>query len=365
MINLIYRIISRLEKNASVDGKSLSFYRIVFGVLLLVFFLPSWSWVGGIPPSFFNPNIFSFAYLTGGYLPAIVYETADIIAIILIVMITLGIRARMALIGMFFISAIMYSYSYSFGKIDHNTSFLIFAYLLLALTNCGHEVALLKDKKLSEKTQSLAILIIALMICFGFFTAGISKFIRWVDFDLSTSGFLYWFNGQYFLANEPKMFLQAYVFDIPLIVLEIMDSVASIFEISGIFFLLKSKRTWYIFLLLANIFHLSTLLILNIDFSLNLLTYGIFMVTPMFYSWQFEAKKGKGLTKWFVGIISLIALIKIIATLYQVEHPLLNYWSNDLETQNYMSLVFWVISIGLQMYILRKWNMHGLKEGQR
>ena len=209
-----------------------------FGLLLLLYFLPSWAWIGAIPPAFFDPNILSLSNLSNGYLPGFIYKIADITGIVLGVMITLGIRTRIALIFMFTLCTFFYSYTYSLGKIDHDTSFLIFTFLILAFTNSGSHKALLKDKKVSIKTQSLAISILAIMICFGFFTSGISKFINWIDFDLSTSGFLFWFNNGYFLENS-NMFLAPYVFDIPILVLEFMDYFAAIFEISAFIFLLN------------------------------------------------------------------------------------------------------------------------------
>ncbi|MCO4822649.1 MAG: hypothetical protein KC469_11310 [Flavobacteriaceae bacterium] len=350
----------RIEASTNVSKNSLPYFRVIFGSLMLLYFLPSWSWINDIPPAFFDPQVVSLAYLFNGILPDFFYISADITVIVLFVLIILGIRTRIALITMFILSAFFYSFTYSFGKIDHNTSFLIFTYLVLAFTNSGTDLAILKDKKLSKKTESLALILLSLIICFGFFSAGISKFIRWIDFDLSTSGFLSWFNTGYFLGDS-EMLLAPYVFNIPVFILEILDYITPLFELSAVMFLLNGKKSWFIFLLIACIFHISTLLLLNIDFTLNILTYSIFLLTPLFNRCNFQSKKYHLRIRIFVYFILLIALIKIALVIIDEQVPFSNFLSISQNTTNYINLFLWIMTIGLSSYILKNPKSFGLK----
>ena len=98
--NHISQLYEKFEETTSVKDISLSYYRILFGLLLLLYFLHSWTCLGVIPPAFFYPNILILSNLSNGYLPGFIYKIADITGIVLGVMITLGIRARIALIFM-------------------------------------------------------------------------------------------------------------------------------------------------------------------------------------------------------------------------------------------------------------------------
>ncbi|WP_146191773.1 hypothetical protein [Algibacter marinivivus] len=357
--NRLLLLSSKVEKATNVPTTNLAYYRVFFGLLLLLYFTPSWTWISDIPPAFFSPRIFSFAYLGDGYLPPYTYKAADISAIILIAMITLGIRTRLALIAMFILNSVFFSYSYSFGKIDHNTTFLIFTYLLLAFTNSGSEIALLKDKKISTEMQNISIAIIAIMICFGFFSAGISKFFRWIDFDLSTSGFLFWFNLEYFIGNS-KMFLADKIFYMPIIVIECMDYCAAIFEVSALFFLLKGKKSWFIFLIISCVFHLSTLIFINIDFTLNVLTYGIFLFTPFFKNYSLPIKKHKIFKKILIYFVLLFTFIKIFLIVKTNQASITYDLGLTTETKNYINLFLWLFTILISFYILKKPIKFGL-----
>lgn len=328
-----------------VKTDHLAYYRVVFGILLLCYFLPSWSWLADTPPALFTPYFFSFANLTDNHLPNLVYFIADILAILFILMITLGIRAKVAFYGMFVLSSICYSYYYSFGKIDHHTTILIFTYLIFARTNAGTKFALFKDAKIATATQNNAIALLAIFICFGFFSAGFPKLLKWIDFDLNSSGILTWFYPSYFLEKN-QMFLAPYVFKLPAILLECMDYVAAIFEISGLFFLLKGKKYWVFFLSTACVFHLANLLLLNIDFSLNLLAYGIFISAPILY--EIFQKYHTFFLKYknfIIAFLSAIALVRLLFIISDISWMFSSYDSVNFILKNYINLLLWVFAI--------------------
>ncbi|MGI9551688.1 MAG: hypothetical protein ACR2MT_10840, partial [Aurantibacter sp.] len=150
---ILGRFFRRVEMATYVSTAQLACFRIFFGALMLLYFLPSWSWLKNVPPAFFNPGILSFAYLTDNFLPSFVYVSLDITVVILLLFITLGVHTRKCLLLMYVISGILFSYSFSLGKIDHYTNLFLFTYPVLAFTNSGTRFALIRDKLLRQGIQ--------------------------------------------------------------------------------------------------------------------------------------------------------------------------------------------------------------------
>jgi len=317
-----------------------------------------------VPPAFFNPFVFSLANLSDGHLPSYMYILADSLAILFSLFIVIGLYTRFALFGMFMLNSIFYSYYYSFGKIDHHTTILIFAFLTLAFTNMGTIMAMRKDKSLSMETQKNALAILAIIVCFGFFSGGFPKLLKWVDFDLNTSGFLFWFYPGYLLSHN-QAFLSSYVFQIPSFLLECMDYAAALFETSAFIFLFRGKRSWLIYLMLACIFHLANQLILNIDFTLNVLTYGVFLVAPIIH---LTIQKTKSFIRplFAIGLVILIAIAKLIFVLIDESFQFLNYDSIDTSIKNWINLIIWIFTIACSLHIIQKLKQLTIKSvGER
>lgn len=351
--DILGRGLDRIKLNTTLSTDQLALYRIFFGAALLLYFSPTWTWLADTPPALFDPYLFSFAYLTDNHLPNYVYRSADVLTVLLSLMITLGIRAKIAFFGMFGLYSVLLSYYYSFGKIDHHTTLLLVTLIVFGFTNSGSRFAMVKDKKTAPSKQATALAILALCICFGFFSAGLPKLTRWIDFDLNSSGFLFWYYPAYFLEKN-QMFLAPYVSQLPWIVLEAMDYIAVLFEISGVVFLLLGKRTWIFFLTTACVFHLANLLLLNIDFTMNLLAYGPFLLVPAL---SFFFKKLHGLLKRFKRMFILLfislALLKIVLPFLGFQGVFLNYESIDIPSRNYLNLSLWIVAIACGWYALR------------
>ncbi|WP_394749082.1 hypothetical protein [Spongiimicrobium salis] len=347
------RIFERIEQATAVSTEQLACFRVFFGLLMLVYFLPSWSWLNDVPPAFFNPRIFSFAYLTDGYLPDIIYLLCDILAIILLVCITLGIFTRKALLAMFVLSSILFSYALSFGKIDHYTNLFLIAYPALAFTNSGTRFALKKDKELSSATQARVLALLGIAIAFGFFTAGIPKLLYWVDFDLSSSGFLFWFYGV-FLKDQHQYLLSPYVFKLPYYVFEAMDYLAAIFEVVGFFFLYKGRKFWRMYLTIACTFHFLNLLTLNYGFTLNSLCFGIFIVAPVLALLYRKYNSFlQQYANYFILTILGIALLKTVFLLWNNTGFRYHGYGPLLHLEHMVDLFLWSLTIFCGVYLLR------------
>lgn len=318
------KFFQRIKASVAVDAKALACFRIFFGLSMLTIFLPSWSWLSDVPPGFFRPRPLSIAYLTDGHLPQGLYLFFDVFVILLFVFLIIGFYTRATLISLFVLSSILYSFSYTFDKIDHYTTILMFTYFCMIFTNAGTNFAIRKDKALAVNMQSRALALLALIICFGMFTAGFPKLINWVDFDLSTSGFLHWFYPGYFNVENNKL-LTPYIFGAPPVLFELADYTAAIFEVSGIYFLWKGKKHWVFYLLIATFFHLANLLVLNIDFTQNVLCYAIFIVPTLFYTHYMKfASPWNRYYKAAIGLATLMALFKILKVLIGFDIEVFN-----------------------------------------
>lgn len=351
--NGLERFFERIKATVSVTNEALGCFRIFFGLSMLTIFLPTWSWLGDVPPAFYKPRLLSFAYLTDGHLPQAVYMFFDVFVILLFVSLILGYFTRATLITLFIISSVLYSFSYTFDKIDHYTTILMFTYLCMAFTNSGTNFSLRRDKEVSSGLQSMALASLAIVISFGMFTAGFPKFVNWVDFDLTTSGFLHWFYPGYFDVENNKL-LTPYVFGMPPIVFEIADYTAAIFEITGILFLWKGKKQWVFYMLVATVFHLANLFVLNIDFTQNVLCYAIFILPTLFY-----VHYKKNTTAWNqyykigIGIVIGIATFKVLNVLFDFNIGIFRSFYFTSAVSTLLSIL--IIFSGM-LFIGKPWN---------
>jgi hypothetical protein len=194
-----------------------------------------------------------------------------LVRIWLVVLITIGVETRFCTIVLCLLTFVSSNFVYSFGKINHDI--LLWAVTLcLAFTAWGVPYTLVPDRRVNPKTAERALATAGILIAFGMFTAGFGKALRWINFDLSSSGFLSWFYPGYFLLDR-KPLLAPLVFSAPPQLLKILDYAAVAFELSPFFFLLAGRAAWRVWLLIATCFHLANALVLNIPFLHQVLVY--------------------------------------------------------------------------------------------
>ncbi|GAB3006271.1 hypothetical protein GCM10027284_25230 [Cyclobacterium sediminis] len=287
----------RITKITAINEKHLSFYRVFFGIVTLVYFRPKFSWISSVPDSLFLPKPFNIANLFGGFPPPIYFEITDYLIIIFLVATIIGFCSRVALLGLFLLTIINNGFGYSLGKIDHYI-FESIIFLVFAFTNSSAYYSIRPDKKI--KVHSKTLMLFGISVIFGYFTAGLQKAYHWIDFDLTTSGFLRWVYDLYFPATQKPLLAEFFLSANPFLT-EIIDYSGVLFELSGILFLLYSKLSWRIYLIFASFFHLANALILNIPFTIHFLIFGIWLLS----SFLFKYKKATflfGLAYFFKGI---------------------------------------------------------------
>jgi hypothetical protein len=197
------------------------------------------------------------------------------------VLITIGIRTRACTIVLCLLTFISTSFVYSFGKIDHDILLWVVA-LCLAFTDWGVPYALVPDRRVNPDVAARALATAGVLIAFGMFTSGAVKALHWINFDLSTSGFANWFYRPYFTLDRTFL-LAPIVLKIPPELFKIVDYAGVAFELSAFFFLFTGRVGWRVWLLVAVIFHLANLLLLNIDFYFHALVYLPFVALVRFF----------------------------------------------------------------------------------
>lgn len=330
---------SRIFNTTQLDIKSLCAFRIIFGLFFLFVNTPNFAWIASVPKALFSPPPLCLSNLFNSFPNTVLFQSIDIIILLGLISITLGIKARIG--SIFFLAACLLglSFQYSFGKVDHEN--LIYALLLcMTFSNWGCDLALWPDKALKTEWTNMALAVLSVFICFAMFTAGAGKALAWVDFDLSTNGFLGW--SQRGISDQGRNYLlSTYVASFPPLLLESMDYAAVIFELSPIFFLLHSKRAWRLWLLIACFFHLGNTLFLNIPFMSQSLLYLIFVD----FSWLY-----KKITKFFSVnklkpvIFSCVAIIFALRITFYFLQPSPLYGESYSAKVN-MGLVVWIIAI--------------------
>lgn len=268
----------RVVRATAVPEEQLGVVRVVLGVFLGFFYLPTFSWLANVPDAFFSPPPLSIAAFFNGFTGGVFLHILDIILVLSIMCLTLGIKSRWA--GALYTLSFLIgsSFEFSLGAVSH--VFLLPAVIFcLSFSNWGVHYALVPDK-VYKNIGGLGLPLVGILVAFAFFTAGILKLFVWMDFDLGTTGFLNWFYSGYFNFGRSQL-LTDWVFNFPALLLEIMDYAVIIFEISAIVFLLMGKRYWVIWLIIACFFHLGTTLLLNIHFIQHVPIYMIFLLPPV------------------------------------------------------------------------------------
>lgn len=344
------RLWGKAEDASENDDLSLSMVRILYGLFIVLFATPSFSWIGKVPQSLFLPPFLSLGIFFDGF-PSYPWLLAiDISLIICTICLVLGIKARYAGILFFLLYIIGSSFQFSFGKIDHLIMFPVFI-LGLSWTNWGVNYALIPDKKVSTHMQRRVLAILAVLLCFGMFTAGYEKALHWIDFDLEQGGFLAWFYPGFF-DIERKYLLAPFVLLVPPQTFELFDYIAVIFELSPILALLAGRQWWQLWLLVASIFHLSNTLLLNIAFIVHAPVYLSFIPISSFVKTaQIQWSKAQ-ITLFISTITAIIAIHHLFHfstsnSIKSLKIYALPFFESGRELSLYLGLLVWVVTVCL------------------
>ena len=270
----------RLKSVGRIDVESLCIFRVMFGLFTILLFWRRYAWLGAVPDAFFKPPIFSLAALFNSFPPAAFCQFIDIAVGICTLTLTLGCLTRISTVLLLLLLLIGNSFYFSLGFINHEILYLC-VLLVMCFQDWGRMFsvdALLQGRTATAETTrpmtSLWLLII--LIAFGFFTSGYGKAFSWIDFDLTTSGFLAWFYDGYFTLGRNQLLAPLVLKIHAPLLWELLDISAVVFEL-GFLVAMWTRRSWYAWLTIACFFHLANCLLLNISFTANAVAYMAFV----------------------------------------------------------------------------------------
>lgn len=275
------RFWDRIALTVEVPDTSLAVLRWIVGLYLLLFDTPYYSWIDRSPTAFFNPPIPSLSYIVGGFPPKPFFLILDLVALTALCSMTIGYRTRTSTLILLVTRVVGTNFEYSFGKIDHEILLIVLLSCML-IADWGRPRQRRYDRPSDAAGNDTASLrtvqansILALALAFGFLTAGIPKLQNWVNADLSSSGILSWYYPNLFTLGRSHL-LAGLVPGVPRVLLKIGDWAAALLEVSAFIALIGGRLSWRIFLILASIFHIVNILVLNIDFTTQALIYLVF-----------------------------------------------------------------------------------------
>jgi predicted DCC family thiol-disulfide oxidoreductase YuxK len=299
---------------ATAEGLALS--RIFFAGFFLLTGIPTFSWISRNPPAFFYPPSLSIANLFATFPSTFVTHTLDLVICVLLIFVLVGFKTKASSILLSAAWIFGNSFRYSFGLIDH-TILSVITPAVMAFSGWGEAYSI--DAKARTGAPRLAawpLTLMALLLGFGFFSAGFPKLLVWADFDLTTQGARSWLvTGWYRLGRRRLLAPLAMSIHNPL-VWEGMDLMAVTFETSFIFSLAR-RGLFRAYLFIAVVFHLINLLMLNIGFIT------IFPLYVVFAPWErivprLPARVGRAADR-LASVKGLIVLLVLFLPLYLFE----------------------------------------------
>lgn len=252
----------------------LGIYRIIYALCAL-FTAPDITWLARQPDFLFHAppgplRLFSaFPSIT----TLIALEVLRSVALILL---GLGLWTKAVSLFTAVILVITYGLTYCMGNIDHNILVIIVP-LVLAFAHWGDRFSLdaLRHRRAPIPQQQWPLRLLAIMIGWAWFGAALTKLLTgWLS--LSSEAARGYFVVKYLTVGRQFGLADVIaVHDWP-VAWEALDWVTVFFEFS-ILFAVPWWRAFRITLAIATIFHLSVLLIMNIDFNHAVIAYGAFV----------------------------------------------------------------------------------------
>ena len=262
----------------TMSPESLGLYRIAFAAYALLFGVPNFVWISANPQIFWNPPP-SLARLFNGFPDYIMLQFLSSLVCLLFIMLLFGYKTRLVSVLLTTTLILANSFRFSFGKIDHDIMIVITPFVM-SFSGWGACFSLDSLQQSNEQRcvathGNWPIALMALLVAFGFFSAGLPKALKWIDFDLSTSGVRSWVQRSFLLGRQ-NLLLPVFASITNPFFWETLDIMAVAFEV-GFILALPLPKLFRFYVGLAVLFHLNNHLMLNIAFEEYMVVYLLFL----------------------------------------------------------------------------------------
>ncbi len=273
-------LFSRWVRSYAVPTEGLALFRILFAAQALVLELPAFGWAGTLPPAFYNPSRYSLGALLEVPPSALVLNVFSLAAVVLFVALLFGYRTRAVSLLLAVVLVVGLTFVYGYGKIKHQYVFFAAVPLVMAFSPWGQAFSLDAARRGARPaplrwSNAWPVALMALVIGFGYFSAGLPKAPVWFDLDLSTHGARSWLvNG--FQSGRQGWLAEWFFHNENPYLWEGMDYLAVSFEL-GFLLAVLHVTAFRAFLIAAIGFHAANVFIMNIDFTHLAFIYALFL----------------------------------------------------------------------------------------
>ena len=154
------------------SAESLALYRILYGLFLLVFAMPSAVWVTSLPDVVYDPPLGPMRLLDG-YPPASYFHVLTFLLSVSAVALTLGFRTRASSLCAGILLIALIGFEFCLGKIDHNRHMLVAVPLVLAWSGWGARYSL--ESRRQDAVHFWPMTLLALVLGLFFLASAIPK----------------------------------------------------------------------------------------------------------------------------------------------------------------------------------------------
>lgn len=337
-----------------VRPDSLPALRIFISLFWLLFCFPNFTWISEFPDRLFFPPIFSIGFFFEGFPSSESLLVLNLLILIANVCLILGIKSRYAGLLFVVLNLICYTFHFSFNKIDHNTNIPLVLVFLMSFTNWGTRLALVPDTPTEEDNGNKCLALSALVLSLAFLTAGVPK-LAWLNTDFSRNGMGSWFYPRYFREAQQYMLTDFTFYKFPFWAFKIMDYIALIFEMLFLVWLMKSRKMWKTWIIIACFFHMTNVILLNIGgfISMAIVYVSFFDFSPVF---DFLNKKfqSKMILSVCLTALTSVVIVRVIQLTKGIPAKIIFFPDYARGLYLYAEVVLWAITIIFSIYLFRQ-----------
>ncbi len=356
-----------LFRSYNIPTKHLAIFRIIYCLFIIVFTgLQSFSWLSDYFDYFFTPPELSIAKLFDSFPHQSFFICLSIINIISFFFIFWGLWTKYSSIIFACTYILGSNFVFSFGKIDHGI-FLYITPFFLGLAGWGRYYSIdnwWKRSHYSEEDaeftdrKTFTISVLALLIGFSFFTAGIVKvYGGWWRWDAEAVRYnLY----DHYYSWERVKYLAGYFIKIDNhLFWKLLDYLTISFEV-GFLASVVDRNIFKYFLSAAVIFHCFVLLMFNITFASNLIVYLLFINWEKFKHFSIISKSYQRTYSKIKIITFIVSLLLMFWWLYRAltvhdasDYPsIISITMNLLNKPDISTNLIFLLSVPTLAYIL-------------
>ena len=268
-----------------ISEKDLGLYRILFCTASFLFYgLAELTWIGLNPDYFFFPPVLSLSNFSSHIPPVAFFHILKTGICLLYIMLLFGYHTKWVSLCLSAFLLTGYSYTYSFGKIDHNIM-LVITPAIMAFSGWGNCYSIDETRQRKTDVNSWLVSFMAFAIGFAMFTASVPKIVRgWLSFKTHVAKLYMEHSTVFYDGIRTKPLLYDYIITIksPLF-WESIDYMTVIFEF-GFLIAVLSPLVYRGFIVAALFFHIFVYLTFQISFTENLVVYALFINWGLFHS---------------------------------------------------------------------------------